>query len=96
MKSITEFVLAEKKLNFDEAKLNIPDGYRLPTKKELMLMYVENDENKIDLPKSNVWSVDEYISKNNVSTTAFAIQLSNGYTATMKKTERLTVIFVKL
>jgi hypothetical protein len=91
--NITEFILADKKLNFDEAKANVPDGHRLPTKKELMLTYIMNNE--ANLPNSNVWSSDEYLLKNGTSNSAFAVQLSNGYTATVKKTEKLVTIFVK-
>jgi hypothetical protein len=92
---IEEFTVEAKKSDFNNAVLNIPVGYRLPSKKELMLMYVMDDGVNLDLPKSNVWSSDEYTGKNNVSTSAFAVQLSNGYTATMKKTEKLTVMYVK-
>ena len=96
MKTIKEFKLSEKKLTFDDAKANIPSGYRLPTKKELMLMYVMNDEAKLDLPKSNVWSSDEFTLKSGESTSAFAVLFTNGYTATVKKTMKLTSMYVKV
>ena len=92
---ITGFTLADKKLTFDEAKANAPDGHRLPTKKELMLMYVMKDEANLSLPKSNVWSSDEYLLKNGGSNSAFVIQLLNGYTATFKKHVKLPVMYVK-
>ena len=95
MKSITEITVSEKKLNFDEAIQSIPKGKRLPTKKELMLMYVMNDETKLDLPKSNVWSSDEYVPKDGVSKSAFAVQLTNGYVAVVNKKEKFVAMYVK-
>jgi hypothetical protein len=93
MKTITEFLLSEKKLTFNEAVANIPEGYRMPTKKELMLMYVMAEEGT--LPKQNVWSSDEFFLRNGESTSAFAIQFSNGYTATIKKAVKNTAMYVK-
>ncbi len=95
MKLIKEFTLNEKKLNFDEAKANVPNGHRLPTKKELMLMYVMAEEENLTLPQSNVWSSDEYFLKTGESTSAFAVQFSNGYTATLKKVNKVAVLYVK-
>lgn len=95
MKQVKEFTVVEKKQTFDEAKNNVPEGYRLPTQKELMLMYCMNDENKFDLPKGNVWSDNEYIKKDGTSTAAFAIQFSNGYTGTINKSTKSNTIYVK-
>ena len=96
MKNITEFILGEKKVTFDEAKANVPLGYRLPTKKELMLMYVMNDEEKLVLPTSNVWSSDEYVQVSGVSTSAFAILFTTGYTATPQKIKKCVAMYVKI
>lgn len=95
MKLIKEFTLNGKKLNFDEAKANVPDGYRMPTKKELMLMYVMAEEENLTLPQSNVWSSDEYFLKTGESTSAFTVQLNNGYTATLKKVNKVVAMYVK-
>jgi hypothetical protein len=95
MKTITEFKTSEKKLTFDEAVTNTPEGYRLPTKKELMLMYVMAEEENLTLPKSNTWSSDEFFLKNGESTSAFAVQFGNGYTATIKKNIKNTAMYVK-
>ena len=95
MKTITEFTLADKKYTFEEALQNIPTGYRMPTKKELMLMYIMNDDQNLDLPKSNVWSDEEYKTKSGASTSAFAVLLTNGYTATCNKTLKFITRYVK-
>ena len=96
MKLIKEFTINEKKLSFDEAKANAPVGHRLPTKKELMLMYVMAEEENLTLPQSNVWSSDEYFLKSGESTSAFAVLLSNGYTATLKKVNKAVAMYVKV
>ena len=90
-----ELIISSEKMTFDQAKENIPEGYRLPNKKELMLMYCMNDENKFELPKSNVWSSEEYIKRDGTSTSAFAVQFSNGYTGTIKKSEKCYALYAK-
>lgn len=95
MKNITEFIVSEKKQNWATAMENVPEGYRMPSQKELMLMYCLNDEAKFDLPKGNVWSGTQFFLKNGESTSAFATLFTNGYTATVKKDLKLFTIYVK-
>lgn len=92
---ITEFIVAPKKQTYQVSMENIPEGYRMPTQKELMLMYCVNDDNKFKLPKGNVWSSTEHFLKSGESTSAFACLFTNGYTATIKKGVKLTTIYVK-
>lgn len=95
MEVITEFKVSKNKETYQQGIENIPEGYRLPTQKELMLMYCFQDEKQLELPKGNVWSSTEYFLKDGTSNSVFAVQFSNGYTATVKKENKSWTMYVK-